>query len=169
MLKGCFVLETILFPCRHRSLLAQSNRYRPRSPRPPTTGRRAKTETATAKIELLGPTLLDGTPPVLAPPDGRAGPRETRYRDRLAPHRLPVLLALAISATLRTTEDHRGDSRSDPTLGARESGLGSPEDPRRASETRPRCFGAECGAVSATPAAPRRPCQALAGILAESS
>jgi hypothetical protein len=127
MLQGCFVLETILsFPCRHRGLLSQSNRYRPRSPRPPTTGRRAETETATAKIELLGPTLLCGTPPVLAPLDGRPGPRETRYRDRLAPHRLPVLLALAISATRRTTEDHRGDSRSDPTLGARESGLGEP-------------------------------------------
>jgi putative transposase len=36
-------------------------------------------------------------------------------------------LALAISATRRTTEDHRGNSRSDPTLGARESRLGSPE------------------------------------------
>jgi len=64
-------------------------------------------------------------------------------------------LALVISATRRTTEDHRGDSRSDPTLGARESGMGSPEDPRRASETRPRRFGAEYGAVSATHAPSR--------------
>src|SRR5258705_13019548 len=110
MLKGCFVLETILFPCRHRSLLSQSNRYRPRSPRPPTTGRRAKTETATAKIELLGPTLLDGTPPVLAPLDERPGPRETRYRDRLSPHRLAVLFVLANPVTRRTTADYRSGS-----------------------------------------------------------
>jgi len=46
-----------LFLCRHPSLLSESKRYRPRSPRPPPTGRRAETETAAAKTELLGRTL----------------------------------------------------------------------------------------------------------------
>ena len=50
----------------------------------------------------------------------------------------PPLLALAIPAARRPTEDHRRDSRSDPTLSAREPGLGSPEDPRRAVEARVR-------------------------------
>jgi putative transposase len=56
------------------------------------------------------------------------GPGETRHRDWLAPRRLPSLLALEIPATRRQTEDQRGNSRSDPTLSSRESGLGSPED-----------------------------------------
>jgi hypothetical protein len=103
-----------LLPGGHPRLLSQSQRYRPRSPRPPTTGRRAEPETAAAKIELRGPTLLDDTPPALVPLDGRPTPRETRYRRRLAPRRLPVLLALAIPTARWTTEDHRGDSRSPP-------------------------------------------------------
>src|SRR5580698_3390552 len=121
----------------------------PRNPRPPTAGRRAETETAATKIERLGPTVLDGAPPVLVPLGGRPGPGEARHRGRLAPRRLPSLLALAIPATRRTTEDHRGDSHSDPTIGAREPELGSSKDSRRASETRFRCLGAECGPVSA--------------------
>jgi hypothetical protein len=116
-----------LFPCRHPGFLSQSQRYRPRSPRPPTRGRRAETKTAATTIELLGPTLLDDTPPVLVPLYGRPGHREARHRDRLAPRRLPPLLALAIPAAGRPTEDHRGDSRSDPTLGAREPELGAPK------------------------------------------
>jgi hypothetical protein len=36
-------------------------------------------------------------------------------------------LALTIPATRRPTEDHRGDSCSDPTIGAREPGLGTPK------------------------------------------
>jgi hypothetical protein len=88
------------------------------------------TETTAAKLELLGQTLLDHPPAVLVPLDGRPGPGETRHRGRLASRRLPSLLALAIPATRRTTEDHRGDSRSDPTIGTREPGLGCPEDPR---------------------------------------
>src|SRR5260370_31203635 len=51
-----------LFPGRHPSLLSQSKRYRPRSPRPPTTGRRTETDTAAAKIELLGPTVPTANP-----------------------------------------------------------------------------------------------------------
>ena len=116
-----------LFPCGYPSLLSQSKRYCPRSPRPTATGRRAQTETTAAKIELLGQTLLDHTPAVLVPLEGRPGPGETRHRDRLAPRRLPSLLALAIPATRRMTEDHRGDSRSDPTIGARELALGAPK------------------------------------------
>ena len=65
---------------------------------PPTTDRRAETETAAAKIELRGPTLLDGSPPVLVPLDRRPSSREARHCDRLAPRRLPSLLALAILA-----------------------------------------------------------------------
>ena len=42
-----------------------------------------KTETVAAKIELLGPTLLDGSPAVLVPVDRRSGSRETRHRDSL--------------------------------------------------------------------------------------
>src|SRR6266545_5621053 len=82
-----------------------------------------------AKGELLGPALLDDTPPVLVPLDGLPGSREARHRDRLAPRRLPSLLALAISAAGRPSEHHRGDARSDPTLGAREpenQGWGAP-------------------------------------------
>src|ERR1017187_8420095 len=51
----------------------------------------------------------------------------------------------------------------------RERGLGSSEDSRRASEAWFRRLGAECGAVSATHAASRRPCQELADVLTESS
>src|SRR3954470_3565309 len=107
-------------PCCHPSLLPESKRYRPRSPRPPPADRRPETQTAAAKTEFLGPTLLDDTPPMLVPLAGRPGSRETRHRGRLAPRRLPPLLALAIPATRWTTEGYRGDSRSDPTLSARE-------------------------------------------------
>src|ERR1035437_1056954 len=48
-------------------------------------------------------------------------------------------------------------------------GLGSPQDPRRTSEARLRRLGAERGALSATHSASRRPSQALAGVLTESS
>jgi hypothetical protein len=115
----------------HPSLLSQSKRYRPRSPRPPPAGRRAETETAAVKTELLGPTLLDHTPPMLVPLAARPGPGETRHRGWLAPRRLPSLLALAIPATRRPTEDYRGDSRSDPTLSAR-TRIG---EPRRSTES----------------------------------
>ncbi len=53
---------------------------------------------AAAKSEVLGPTFLDGSPPLLVPLDRRPGSRETRHCDRLAPRRLPSLLALAIPA-----------------------------------------------------------------------
>ena len=92
------------------------------------------------KLNRLGPTLLNDTPPMLVPLAGRPGPGETRHRGRLASRRLPSLLALAIPAARRPTEDYRGDSRSDPTLSAREPGLGSAEDPRRAVEARVRCL-----------------------------
>ena len=85
---------------------------------------------AALEIELLGPPFLDGTPPVLVPLDGRLGTRKTRNRGRLAPCRLPSLLALAIPAAGRTTEDHRRDSHSDPKIGAGEPGLGSAQDSR---------------------------------------
>jgi hypothetical protein len=80
-----------------------------------------------------------------------------RDRDRLAPRRLPSLLALAIPATRWPTQDHRGDWGSDPSPGAREPGLGSPQDSRRASEAGIRRLRAERGALSATCPAPRRP------------
>ena len=64
---------------------------------------------------------------MLVPLAGCPGPGETRHRDWLAPRRLPSLLALAIPATRRQAEDYRGDSLSDPTLGAREPGLGAPK------------------------------------------
>src|SRR5262249_48045634 len=102
------------------------------------------------------PTLLDDPPAVLGPLDGRPGHRETRHCDRLAPHRLPALLALAIAATRGPAEDHRRNSRSDPTLGAREPGLGSAEDPRRTPETRLGRLGTDRRAVSATPTPPRQ-------------
>jgi putative transposase len=57
---------------------------------------------------------------------------------------------------------------SDPTIGAREPGLGA-QDSRRTSEARFRCLGAECGAVSAPCAASWRPWQELANVLTESS
>jgi hypothetical protein len=82
---------------------------RARSPRPPTTDSRAETETAAAQIELLGLSLLDNTPPVLVPLDCRPRPRKTRYRSRLAPRRLPSLLALAIPA--HSAEDRRSPRR----------------------------------------------------------
>src|SRR6266496_1892384 len=66
---------------------------------------------------------------MLVPQAGRPGPGETRDRGRLAPRRLPSLLALAIPAARLPTEDYRGDS-------PREPGLGSPEDPRRVVEAR---------------------------------
>jgi hypothetical protein len=77
---------------------------------------------------------------MLVPLAGRSGPGETRHGDWLAPRLLPSLLALEIPTTRRQTEDHRGDSRSDPTLSSRESGLGSPEDPRRVVEARVHCL-----------------------------
>jgi hypothetical protein len=42
----------------------------------------------------------------VAPLGGRPATGEPRHRDRLAPRRVPSLLALAIPATRRTTEDH---------------------------------------------------------------
>src|SRR5450759_1304046 len=74
-----------------------------------------------------------------------------------------------VPARRRPTEDYRGDSCADPTPGGRKLGLGSPQDPRRTSEARLRRLGAERGALSATHSASRRPCQALAGVLTESS
>ena len=52
----------------------------------------------------------------VGPPAGRPDRGETRHRGRLAPRRLPFVLALAIPATRRPAEDRRGDSSSDPTL-----------------------------------------------------
>jgi len=158
-----------LFPCRHPSLPSQAKRYRPRSARPSTTGRRVETETSPAEIELLGPTLLDFTPPVLVPLDDVLLLVKAQNRGRLAPRRLPSLLALAIPATRRETKGHRGDSRSDSTICAGESELGSSEDSRRASEARFRRLGAECSAVFATHSPSRRSCQELADVLTESS
>jgi hypothetical protein len=94
---------------------------------------------------------------------------KTRHRHRLAPRRVPSLLALAIPPAGRPTEGHRGDSRSDPAIGATEPGLGSPENPWRAAEARVLCRGADCRAVSATHSASRRPCQELADVLTKSS
>jgi hypothetical protein len=78
----------------------------------------AQRQTSPASIELPGPSGLDDLAPFLASLDRRPRHRETRNRCRLAPRRLSPVLALAVPATGRPTQDHRGDPCSDPTLGA---------------------------------------------------
>src|SRR5580700_9993304 len=121
--------KSSLFSCGDPSLLSQSKRYCSRSPRPPTTGRRAETKTAAAKVELLGQTLLDGTPPVFMPLDGRLGP--VKPETVVGWHRAGFRLywrwrSRPLGGRPKITKEIRVLIR---TIGAREPGLGCPEDP----------------------------------------
>src|ERR1700721_625876 len=64
----------------------------------------------------------------------------------------------AFDGHLRALGEGAGDTGQDRDVGCvGEPGLGSPEDPRRTSEVRFHRLGAECGAVSTTDPASRRP------------
>src|SRR5436309_13517947 len=60
-----------------------------------------------------------------------------RDRPRLAPSRIPTLLALEVTSPISgSPADRRRDPHADPPHGRRESHLRSPQDPERAPVTR---------------------------------
>jgi hypothetical protein len=132
---------------RHRRcdprLLPQSKRHRPSSSCPSAAGRRPRAETPPTSLELFRPAVLGHPTPLLDSLERRPCHRETRDRLRLAARGFSVVLALAAASSHGQAEDRRGDPRSDPTHGGREPRLGSPQDPRRASEAWPRRLGKE--------------------------
>jgi hypothetical protein len=88
-------------------VFSQSKRYGSRSPRSPSAGCRAQTQTAATNLEFSGPAVLDDATWLLVPLERRPRDREARHRHRLAPRWFPALLALAFPASRRPAQDHR--------------------------------------------------------------
>src|ERR1035441_9157915 len=105
----------------------------------------------------------------MAPVDRRPRHRETGDRHRLAPRRLPPLLALALPAARWSAEGHRCDPRLDPASGPGERRLGSAQDPRGTPETRLGRLRTNRGAVFAANPPSWRPRERMARFPPQSS
>ena len=101
--------------------------HRPREPRtPPSTPRPSAIRGPTPSV-AMGPDPLGLAVPPLDRLARQPRHRPTRHRPRLAPPRLPALLAVEVQGLLgRPPETRRRASRPDPTHGAGESDVGPP-------------------------------------------
>jgi hypothetical protein len=90
----------------------------------PSTSGCTQTETSTTGVELVGSAVLGAPVTILVEVEERPDRCPTRDRGRLAPSRIPVVLAIEISPASRASSNHQRDPRTDRQAGEREYRLG---------------------------------------------
>src|SRR5215469_18333655 len=163
---------TVLQPSFHALVLSRCPSRPPRflsipsgcllgNPGSPPAGRRPQTQAPAPTAEWLRPPLLDHPPALLGPLVRCARHGQTRNRHRVAPRRLPSLLALALPSAWRPTQDYPATAGKRIPIGALPRSMPNCRSSVSPSPSGPR-------PLSATHRAPWRSGAEVVGLFAES-